>query len=45
MIIPHAKKCLRINGILFKVEELPSIESIINDEEKVEELKNLLYIE
>ena len=44
MIIPSAKKCLRINGILFKIEELPSIESIINNEEKIKELKNLLYI-
>lgn len=45
MIIPSAKKCLRINGILFKIEELPSIESIINDEEKIKKLKDLLYIE
>lgn len=44
MIVPYAKKCLRINGILLKIEELPSIESIINNEEKIKELKNLLYI-
>ena len=45
MVTSSIKKCLRIDGIFFKAKELPSIKLIINDDEKIEELRNLLYIE
>lgn len=44
MIIPSAKKGIIIDGILFKLQELPNIDNILKNN-KEEILKNLIYKE